>query len=82
MKSLTPVVLTLWVLGASAGVYAEEDRCTERLNKYVAMLERNAVDENVSVGQREASQNLLQKVARLKADKRNSDCAVFDKLLP
>jgi hypothetical protein len=69
-------------LTAASSSYAAEDRCSERLNKYVAMLERNSQDENISVGQREASANLLQKVARLKSDKRNSDCAIFDKLLP
>ena len=80
-KQLLLTSLVVVLLGAS-GYSMAEDRCTAQLSKYIDMLERNAMDSDVSAGQREASRKLLDKVERLKADSRNSDCAIFDKLLP
>ncbi|WP_417552808.1 hypothetical protein [Marinomonas fungiae] len=61
----------------------EADDCTPRLEKYLQTLRDNVSSDYISPRQKEASQKLLDKAARLKANTEYhyTDCAVFDKLL-
>ncbi|TDO99734.1 hypothetical protein [Marinomonas balearica] len=81
MKLLKKCGVVVIVTSLSVSAYAG-DSCTPKLMKYVETLTNNTNNQYVSQKQRETSQNLLNKIARLKSDKRNSDCAVFDKMFP
>ncbi|ADZ90835.1 hypothetical protein [Marinomonas mediterranea] len=81
MKLFKKWSLVAVIMGLSMSAYAE-DSCTPKLTKYIESLTKNTKNQYVSAKQRETSQNLLNKIARLKSDTRNSDCAVFDKMFP
>lgn len=61
----------------------EADDCTPRLEKYLQTLRDNVASDYIAPRQKEASQKLLDKADRLKANTEYhyTDCAVFDKLL-
>ncbi|MBM6550392.1 hypothetical protein [Marinomonas ostreistagni] len=74
------VVLLASVSHAQAQV---EDECTAKLEKYLTTLRDNVASDYISPRQQEASQKLIDKAARLRANEEYTytDCAVFDKLL-
>lgn len=59
-----------------------EDECTAKLEKYLSTLQSNVESDYISPRQKEASQKLIDKAARLRANEEYiyTDCAVFDKL--
>lgn len=76
--------VTLSVVLSAGGVQAQiEDDCTAKLERYLETLHQNVASEHIAPRQKEASQKLIDKAARLRADKEfiYTDCAVFDKLL-
>lgn len=84
--SKTFKLLSLTVLAASAlsaNAADRDDDCTPRLEKYLQTLRDNVASDYIAPRQKEASQKLLDKAARLKANTEYyyTDCAVFDKLL-
>lgn len=81
---LKGAVLGLTLLSAGGSAQAQvKDECTAKLEKYLTTLRSNVASEYISPRQQEASQKLIDKAARLRADKEYiyTDCAVFDKLL-
>lgn len=80
VKCASIVVLTMTAGMASADV---ADDCTAKLEKYLNTLRKNVASEHISARQKEASQKLIDKAARLRANTEYTytDCAVFDKLL-
>lgn len=73
----------LLVSSASIASAQVVDDCTPRLEKYLDTLRKNVASEHISPRQKEASQKLIDKAARLRANTEYTytDCAVFDKLL-
>lgn len=68
---------------ANMAVAETPDDCTEKLEKYLDTLRKNVASDYISPRQKEASQKLIDKAARLRANTEYTytDCAVFDKLL-
>lgn len=79
-KSIVAIAVAMFGAGAMAQT---PDACTDKLERYLATLEKNVASEYISPRQKEASQKLIDKAKRLRADEEfvYTDCAVFDKLL-
>ena len=84
VQKLSKPVLTMAVV--LMGTYAHgqtPDDCTDKLERYLDTLKKNVASDHIAPRQKEASQKLIDKAARLRADEEfiYTDCAVFDKLL-
>lgn len=77
------VLACVFLLAGTSAHAQVEDECTAKLEKYLTTLRSNVASDYISPRQKEASQKLIDKAARLRATQEYTytDCAVFDKLL-